>query len=107
MEDSDPGMADLVESKHLAETFVRIRDCHVWTAIYYLDSPTDYREYLPKKISALLPLRYDIRTLALAILTPDRALTLLFILILLGWLFYIADSALWLGLPGISEAMAL
>ncbi len=22
-------------------------DCHVWADIYYLDSATDYREYLP------------------------------------------------------------
>jgi hypothetical protein len=26
---------------------VRLDDCHVWAAISYLDSPTDYREYLP------------------------------------------------------------
>ena len=25
-----------------------IRDCHVWAEIQYLDSPTDYREYLPQ-----------------------------------------------------------
>jgi hypothetical protein len=24
-----------------------VGDCYVWSAIYYLDSPTDYREYLP------------------------------------------------------------
>ncbi len=24
-----------------------IRDCYVWAEIYYLDSPTDYRECLP------------------------------------------------------------
>jgi hypothetical protein len=26
---------------------VHIGDCHIWAAIYYLDSPTDYREFLP------------------------------------------------------------
>ena len=26
-----------------------IKDCYVWSAIYYLDSPTDYREYLPQQ----------------------------------------------------------
>lgn len=26
---------------------VRIQDCRVWAEIYYLDSPTDYSEYLP------------------------------------------------------------
>jgi hypothetical protein len=24
-------------------------DCYVWSAIHYLDSPTDYREYLPQQ----------------------------------------------------------
>lgn len=27
---------------------VRIGDCRVWAEICYLDSPTDYREYLPQ-----------------------------------------------------------
>jgi hypothetical protein len=26
---------------------VHVRDCYIWAEIYYLDSPTDYREYLP------------------------------------------------------------
>ena len=26
---------------------VHIQDCRVWAEIYYLDSPTDYGEYLP------------------------------------------------------------
>ena len=28
---------------------VHIRDCYVWAEIYYLDSKTDYREYLPER----------------------------------------------------------
>jgi len=32
---------------------VHIRDCHVWAEIYYLDSKTDYREYLPERPHAL------------------------------------------------------
>jgi hypothetical protein len=27
---------------------VYVGDCHVWAAIYYLDSPTNYREWLPQ-----------------------------------------------------------
>ncbi len=27
---------------------IQIKDCYIWSEIYYLDSPTDYREYLPK-----------------------------------------------------------
>jgi len=30
-------------------TAVHVRDCRVWAEINYLDSPTDYREYLPAK----------------------------------------------------------
>jgi hypothetical protein len=26
-----------------------VGDCYIWSAIYYLDSPTDYREYLPPR----------------------------------------------------------
>jgi len=25
---------------------VHVGDCHVWAEIYYLESPTDYREYI-------------------------------------------------------------
>jgi hypothetical protein len=28
---------------------VHVGDCYVWAAISYLDSPTDYREYLPHR----------------------------------------------------------
>jgi hypothetical protein len=24
-----------------------VGDCYIWSSIYYLDSPTNYREYLP------------------------------------------------------------
>ena len=41
-------MADLVEHKDVAGTSFHVRDCYVWAEIYYLDSPTDYREYLPR-----------------------------------------------------------
>jgi len=26
---------------------IHVKDCYIWSEIYYLDSPTDYREYLP------------------------------------------------------------
>jgi len=41
-------MADLVEHKDVAGTSFHVRDCYVWAEIYYLDSPTDYREYLAR-----------------------------------------------------------
>jgi hypothetical protein len=32
----------------------RVGDCHVWAEIFYLDSPTDYRECLPENNLHLL-----------------------------------------------------
>jgi hypothetical protein len=93
-EGSDTGMADLIERKHLPETSFHIRDCHVWAEIYYLDSPTDYRECLPEKKSTLQARGNDLVTLVVATITPDCALALLCVVILLGWLLYIFIDAL-------------
>ena len=37
-------MADL--DRGAENDAVHIQDCRIWAEIYYLDSPTDYREYL-------------------------------------------------------------
>jgi len=36
------------EAKGIGGQGFHIGDCYVWAEIYYLDSPTDFREYLPK-----------------------------------------------------------
>jgi hypothetical protein len=36
------------QNKQLGGEPVHIRDCYVWAEINYLDSATDYREYLPQ-----------------------------------------------------------
>jgi hypothetical protein len=36
----------------------RVRDCYVWSEIHYLDSATDYREYLPQN-NIHAPIRRD------------------------------------------------
>ena len=36
------------QDKQIGGEPVHIRDCYVWAEIYYLDSKTDYREYLPE-----------------------------------------------------------
>lgn len=41
-------MANFTESKHIGGEAFHVRDCYVWAEISYLDSPTDYREYLPQ-----------------------------------------------------------
>jgi hypothetical protein len=40
-------MVDFIEGKDVAGEYFHVRDCYVWAEICYLDSPTDYREYLP------------------------------------------------------------
>jgi hypothetical protein len=39
-------MIDPTERKIGGES-VHVGDCYIWAAISYLDSPTDYRKYLP------------------------------------------------------------
>jgi len=34
----------LNQDQHIGGKAVHIRDCYVWAEIFYLDSPTDYRE---------------------------------------------------------------
>jgi hypothetical protein len=41
-------MANTIERKEIGGEGIHIRDCYVWAEIYYLDSPSDYREYLPQ-----------------------------------------------------------
>jgi hypothetical protein len=43
-----------------SEGGVRIGDCYVWAEIYYLDSPTDYREYLPQHRARQCPVADDL-----------------------------------------------
>lgn len=40
-------MDALRPEEQIGGTPVRVTDCYIWAAIYYLDSSSDYREYLP------------------------------------------------------------
>ena len=51
-----PLMAEPAERKQIGGEAIHIGDCQVWVEIYYLDSQTDYREYLPQK---RVPFRSD------------------------------------------------
>lgn len=42
-----------MEHKDVGGQSVHIGNCQVWAAIYYLDSPTDYREFLSVKSGGL------------------------------------------------------
>jgi hypothetical protein len=41
-------MANTIQRKEIGAEGIHVRDCYVWAEIYYLDSPSDYREYLPQ-----------------------------------------------------------
>jgi hypothetical protein len=41
-------MANTIPRKEIGGEGIHVRDCYVWREIYYLDSPSDYREYLPQ-----------------------------------------------------------
>jgi hypothetical protein len=41
------------QNKQIGGEAIHIRDCYVWAEIYYLDSKTDYREYLPQHAPSL------------------------------------------------------
>jgi hypothetical protein len=51
-----PLMAEPSERKQIGGDAIHIGDCQVWVEIYYLDSQTDYREYLAQK---RVPFRFD------------------------------------------------
>lgn len=42
-------MSDLTQHRQIGGTGIHVGDCYVWAEIHYLDSPTDYREFLPSK----------------------------------------------------------
>ena len=48
-------LADYPRMNGESEGGIRIGDCYVWAEIYYLDSPTDYREYLPQHCGRQCP----------------------------------------------------
>ena len=39
-------MRETTDSKEFCGEIFNVGDCYVWAEIYYLDSPTDYREYI-------------------------------------------------------------
>ena len=40
-------MSDQTRHGQDGGTGIHVGDCYVWAEIHYLDSPTDYREFLP------------------------------------------------------------
>jgi len=41
-------MSERIKEGDAAGTTFHVGDSYIWSEIYYLDSPTDYREYLPQ-----------------------------------------------------------
>ena len=41
-------MSDRIKESDVGGTCFRVGDAYIWAEIRYLDSPSDYREYLPQ-----------------------------------------------------------
>ena len=44
-------MSNRADHRRVGGESIHVGDCQIWAEIYYLDSPTDYREYLPQNHS--------------------------------------------------------
>jgi len=83
---------------HLGREF-RVRDCYVWSEIHYLDSTTDYCEYLPVSVVGAR----KIATADLVMLddarhsSSNRTFRGLGVLVI----FLVACWILWYGLPNL------
>ena len=75
-------MVNPTEREQVGGEAVHIRDCRVWAEIYYLDSSTDYREYLPGNRDRLPTRSYD------DLIRPDFSRP---------WLGLRPQTRLWLG----------
>ena len=53
-------LADYARLNGETEGGISIENCYVWAEIYYLDSPTDYREYLPQHCVQQCPVAEDL-----------------------------------------------
>jgi hypothetical protein len=62
-------MGQIIQQERIGGTAAHVGDCLVWAEIYYLDSPTDYREYLPNHHHQ--PVRIDSQLVMLDEVTPQ------------------------------------
>jgi hypothetical protein len=61
-------MGQRIHEEQVGGTAAHVGDCLVWAEIYYLDSPTDYREYLPNHHRQ--PVRIDSQLVMLDAVIP-------------------------------------
>jgi len=62
-------MGQMIQQDRIGGTAAHVGDCLVWAEIYYLDSATDYREYLPNHHRR--PVRIDSQLVMLDPVTPQ------------------------------------
>lgn len=63
-------MGQIIQQARIGGTAAHVGDCLVWAEIYYLDSPTDYRECLPNHHRQ--PVRIDSQLVMLDEVLPTR-----------------------------------
>ncbi len=81
-------MSKLPHREPIGGTVAHIGDCYVWAEIYYLDSPTDYRELLPNVKPLPLPLGGGLVMLDMQL--GFRRLWSMRALVALSWLWWLS-----------------
>jgi hypothetical protein len=66
-------MGQIIQQERIGGTAAHVGDCLVWAEIYYLDSPTDYRECLPNHHRQ--PVRIDSQLVMLDPAIPKASFT--------------------------------
>ena len=90
-------MGNLADHQRIGGESVHISDCYVWAEIYYLNSTTDYREYVPqngadgpRSISHdnWIPLEFSERAPGRGAQPSWRLIAFLFVLLIWWQVFY-------------------
>ena len=82
-------------AKKIGGSACRVQDCRVWAEISYLDSDTDYREYLPNRkgeetrVCRDMILLDDLRRSLIAAHPAPGWVIILVVFIAAAWIFYL------------------
>jgi len=86
-------MGNLVDDQRIGGESVHISECYVWAEIYYLNSATDYREYVPQNgadgprsisLDNCVPLEFSERAPGRGAQSLSSLMAFLFVLLICG-----------------------
>jgi len=90
-------MGTLTDHHRIGGESVHISDCYVWAEIYYLNSTTDYREYVPRNgadgrrsmsLDNRVPLEFSERAPGRGAQPLSSLMAFLFVLLICGLVSY-------------------